>query len=197
MRRRALVFPAGAGAGQLGPRVVVRGYQLVPVATFRPVFRVAFRVTIHVGMAGAPNLLSVFRRSMRLAVETTNDSWSVPMSTPDLFTITEAAVVLRIGRTTAYELARRDLSTGGGEGLGVIRVGGQLRVPRAALERLIGAPIVVPVATLADNGAREHVAVTVLPTSVPDETPARVDHPSSASGSRRRSVSVDQLRFDS
>ena len=63
------------------------------------------------------------------------------MSTPDLFTITEAAVVLRIGRTTAYELARRDLATGGGEGLGVIRVGGQLRVPRAALERLIGAPI--------------------------------------------------------
>ena len=55
---------------------------------------------------------------MRLAVVTADDSWSVPMSTPDLFTITEAAVVLRIGRTTAYELARRDLASGGGEGLG-------------------------------------------------------------------------------
>ena len=54
------------------------------------------------------------------------------MSLPELFTVTEAAVVLRIGRTTAYELARRDLATGGGEGLGVIRVGGQLRIPRVA-----------------------------------------------------------------
>jgi len=63
------------------------------------------------------------------------------MSTPDLFTLAEAAAVLRIGRTTAYELARRDLATNGGEGLGVVRIGGQLRVPRASLERLIGAPI--------------------------------------------------------
>jgi hypothetical protein len=55
------------------------------------------------------------------------------MSTPELFTVTEAAVVLRIGRTTAYELARRDLAAGGGEGLGVIRVGGQLRVPRVGI----------------------------------------------------------------
>lgn len=120
------------------------------------------------------------------------------MSTPDLFTITEAAVVLRIGRTTAYELARRDLAAGGGEGLGVIRVGGQLRVPRVALERLIGAPIDSP----ADQGpavvdpAAEIVAVPL--TVVPDVTPARVAHPSAASGRRRRRlVSVDQLRFDS
>ncbi len=66
------------------------------------------------------------------------------MPTPDLFTVTEAAVVLRIGRTTAYELARRDLATDGGEGLDVRRIGGQLRVPRAALERIVGRSISWP-----------------------------------------------------
>ncbi len=112
------------------------------------------------------------------------------MSLPELFTVTEAAVVLRIGRTTAYELARRDLATAGGEGLGVIRVGGQLRVPRVALERLIGAPVTT-------GPTVPSVPDTVVPLDVvPDQAPARVDHPSAASGRRRRLVSVDQLRFE-
>ena len=67
------------------------------------------------------------------------------MAVPDLLTIEEAALVLRIGRTTAYELARRDLASGGGEGLGVVRVGRLLRVRRSALERLIGGPLTMPV----------------------------------------------------
>ena len=133
---------------------------------------------------------------MRLAIPTADNAWSLPMSTPDLLTVTEAAVVLRIGRTTAYELARRDLATAGGESLGVIRVGGQLRVPRVALERLVGAPIVVPEGPLAGNGSRERVASTVLRDAVGDPTPARVDHPTAGLGRRRRLVSVDQLRFD-
>ena len=35
---------------------------------------------------------------------------------PDLLTIEEAAAVLRIGRTAAYQLARRYLASGGKEG---------------------------------------------------------------------------------
>lgn len=66
------------------------------------------------------------------------------MSSPDLFTVTEAAVVLRIGRTTAYELVRRDVESGGGEGLDAVRIGGQFRVPRASLERIIGGPVTWP-----------------------------------------------------
>ena len=54
---------------------------------------------------------------------------------PELLTIREAAVVLRIGRTTAYTLAGRYLR--GGEGLPVIRVGRSLRVPRELLRRFI------------------------------------------------------------
>ncbi len=63
------------------------------------------------------------------------------MSNPDLFTVAEAAAVLRIGRTTAYELVRRDFDSGGGEGLAVVRIGGQFRVPRSALERIVGGPV--------------------------------------------------------
>jgi len=66
------------------------------------------------------------------------------VTNPDLLTVAEAAAVLRIGRTTAYELVRRDHRTGGGEGLGVVRIGGQFRIPRVALERLVGGPITVP-----------------------------------------------------
>lgn len=112
------------------------------------------------------------------------------MSTPDLFTITEAAVVLRIGRTTAYDLARRDLATGGGEGLGVVRIGGQLRVPRVALERLVGGPLTAPAGVTGDTGGGDRPAV------VADLPPVHVEPPSAVIGSGRRTPSVDQLRFD-
>ena len=63
---------------------------------------------------------------------------------PALLTVEETARVLRIGRTAAYELARRDLANGGSEGLRVVRVGRLLRVPRAALEDLVGGPSTIP-----------------------------------------------------
>jgi hypothetical protein len=74
-----------------------------------------------------------------------------------LLTVEEAATVLRIGRSLAYQLAREYESSGGLAGLPVIRLGGCLRVPRWALlelalcgrvVRLCDAP--VPVATSAD-----------------------------------------------
>ena len=56
---------------------------------------------------------------------------------PVVLTIEEAAAVLRIGRTAAYEQAHRYEATGGELGLPVIRMGRCLRVPRSALIRLI------------------------------------------------------------
>lgn len=55
---------------------------------------------------------------------------------PDFLTVVEAARLLRIGRTSPYVLAQRWLYTDGREGLPVVRVGRQLRVPRRALEGL-------------------------------------------------------------
>lgn len=54
-----------------------------------------------------------------------------------VMTVEEAARVLRIGRSAAYEQARRYLATGGTQGLPVVRLGRRLRVPRQALARML------------------------------------------------------------
>lgn len=56
---------------------------------------------------------------------------------PEVLTIEEAADVLRISRNTAYTLAKRWRDSGGTEGLPVIELGRNLRVPRAGLARLL------------------------------------------------------------
>jgi len=56
---------------------------------------------------------------------------------PEVLTVEEAAAVLRIGRGAAYALARRYRTTGGKEGLPVIELGRNLRVPRVGLVRLL------------------------------------------------------------
>jgi hypothetical protein len=66
---------------------------------------------------------------------------SAVMNVPEFLTVVEAARVLRIGRTVAYEQAARYEATGGAEGLPVMRIGRQMRVPRALLERRAGVPI--------------------------------------------------------
>ena len=71
---------------------------------------------------------------------TTND-WS---DVPDFLTVEEAACVMRIGRTAAYQLARHYLASGGKEGLPCVRYGKQLRVPRRMLEEHIGGPLTWP-----------------------------------------------------
>lgn len=63
-----------------------------------------------------------------------------------VLTVEEAADVLRIGRGTAYALARRFRETGGREGLPVIVLGRSLRVPRAGLERLLNGDAVLALA---------------------------------------------------
>ena len=65
-------------------------------------------------------------------------------SPPDLLTVEESARVLRIGRTNAYQLARRYLASDGAEGVPAVRVGHLLRVPRCVLEELLGGPITWP-----------------------------------------------------
>jgi excisionase family DNA binding protein len=65
-------------------------------------------------------------------------------SQPDFLTVEEAARIFRVGRTAAYEQARLWEETDGERGLPVVRFGRLMRVPRAALERLIGAPLTTP-----------------------------------------------------
>lgn len=57
--------------------------------------------------------------------------------TATVLTVTEAAHLLRIGRSTAYEAATRFLD-GDPDGLPVIRIGRSLRVPLTAIAQLLG-----------------------------------------------------------
>ena len=72
---------------------------------------------------------------------------------PDFLTVPEAARILRIGRTAAYEQARLWRETGGREGLPVCIVGGQLRVPTALFEQHYGVRITM--SSLANARVRE------------------------------------------
>ena len=56
-------------------------------------------------------------------------------SLPEILTVEEAAAVLRVSRGTAYQLARQYLTTGGGDGLPVMRLGRRLVVPKGRLVR--------------------------------------------------------------
>ena len=100
-----------------------------------------------------------------------------PAGWPDFMTIDEAARVLRIGRSAAYELAREFLATGS-SGLPVVRVGRQLRVPRVRLESWCGGPLTPPPAPpTAESASSSSAAPSIAPTPIP------------ASRSRRRSRS--------
>jgi hypothetical protein len=57
---------------------------------------------------------------------------------PVLLTVEEAGELLRIGRTKAYAMAREWRETDGRSGLPVMDLGHVLRVPRQALEELVG-----------------------------------------------------------
>lgn len=56
---------------------------------------------------------------------------------PLVLSVEEAAKLLRIGRSAAYEQARIFRASAGREGLPVIAIGRSLRVPRAALLELL------------------------------------------------------------
>jgi excisionase family DNA binding protein len=63
---------------------------------------------------------------------------------PATLTVEEAAQVLRIGRTTAYALAREWRTTGGRSGLPVLELGRTLRVPCTALDRILDVRVATP-----------------------------------------------------
>lgn len=80
----------------------------------------------------------------------------------DVYTVEEAAHILRISRSSGYALARRYFATDGREGLPVLRVGNCLRVPAWALRELLRTGRVVRLTTVSernsDGGGREPAA---------------------------------------
>ena len=106
---------------------------------------------------------------------------------PNVLTVEEAAKVLRIGRTAAYQLAQRFEATAGAEGLPVIRVGHLLRVPVPELERRLGGALrtaaPVPVAAIRSS---DEVPTSPVPRPPIDGDPGASgddDTPSNAAAS--------------
>lgn len=95
----------------------------------------------------------------------------------------QAAAVCGIGRTVAYELARRAADHGEGD-LPAVRFGKQLRVPRRKLEDLIGGPITLPTdppfrpgptpngQTPTGNGHHRRIATTTPASDIEPDQPS-------------------------
>lgn len=77
-------------------------------------------------------------------------------------------MLLRIGRTKAYALARQWRATGGKAGLPVLDFGNVLRVPRHALEEMVGAPLHAP-AELRAVGPDERAEPQPEPEAEPEQ----------------------------
>ncbi len=109
-----------------------------------------------------------------------------------LLTVEEAGEVLRIGRTKAYAMAREWRETEGRSGLPVIDLGHVLRVPRRALEELLGSELSDAPRLHPANEASEIVASakpSQSPANVPSEGPP-AQWPTTTGRSRRRRKSL-------
>lgn len=100
---------------------------------------------------------------------------------PLLLTVEEAGELLRIGRTKAYALTREWRETGGRSGLAVIDLGHVLRVPRRAIEDLIGTDLSGVVLAGGSNGD--------TPTDRPPRNADKATRPTPT----RRGRNTDQL----
>lgn len=89
-------------------------------------------------------------------MHTTGHDVPPPGTPPAFLTVEEAAAVLRIGRTAAYEATRRYRATDGAEGIPVYKVGGTLRVPRHKLEEIAGGPLEIPVERAHTTSTQSH-----------------------------------------
>lgn len=99
-----------------------------------------------------------------------------PAVPPDFLTVEEAARIARIGRTTAYDIAREFEATAGASGLPVVRFGKQLRVPRYRLESWLGGPITWPI--LADEMPIASPIASITPSPTVKRSSDRASRPS-------------------
>lgn len=120
---------------------------------------------------------------------------------PLLYTVDEAAALLRISRTLAYEMAGQYVASCGQAGLPVIRLRKRLRVPRwALLELALHGRVVSISGRVADTGERPRRVIApradrARSTASPNRLSAKSSAHSRPSRSRgtRRGTSFEQL----
>ncbi len=106
----------------------------------------------------------------------------MPDALPVFLKVEEAARILRISRTSAYELANQWLASDGRVGLPVVRLGRSLRVPRKAIEDMIGTDLSAVSLPDWSNGA-----------GTSDDRPPRDTDKATRPTPTRMSRSTDQL----
>lgn len=90
------------------------------------------------------------------------DEWD---ALPMMLTVIDAARVLRIGRSKAYELTSLYASSGGTQGLPCLRLGDLLRIPKSALYEFATTGRIVQLIPQRDANATPH--------ATPSRKPAR------------------------
>ena len=94
----------------------------------------------------------------------------------EFLTVEQTAAVCGIGRTSAYQLARRAADHGDGD-FPAVRFGKQLRIPRRKLEDLIGGPIILPTDPPPPPAAARPPRRPPPPTTTTPEPPHRTAPP--------------------
>lgn len=95
---------------------------------------------------------------------------------PDVLTVEEAARVLWVGRTLGYQLARQFIDTVGREGLPMVTVGRNPRVPKVLLAKVLAGELTLgPTANERTNSApgppsRARRSIRTTPLSLLDHT---------------------------
>jgi hypothetical protein len=91
---------------------------------------------------------------------------------PDLLGVPEAAALLRVGLTFAYESTARYIATGSDTEIPAIKVGRLTRVPRVAFERNMGVPITWPIPAVDRPSAARSSLVSAEASPAPQVAPA-------------------------
>jgi hypothetical protein len=125
-------------------------------------------------------------------LDTRPDADAVVSGLPELLTVEEAARLIRVGRTKAYAMTQQWRATNGQSGLPVVDFGDVLRVPRRALEELLGVELHGDLATPSIVDAP---AAPAVPTAAGDAaaSPAPRRRPSRDRNTRRETGPADQL----
>jgi excisionase family DNA binding protein len=66
------------------------------------------------------------------------------LTLPDFLSVSEAARVLRVSRNSAYKLANLFIDSDGAEGIPAVRFGRSIRIPRIAIEAILGGRVSLP-----------------------------------------------------
>ncbi len=88
------------------------------------------------------------------------DEWG---GLPLLLTVKEAAGVLRVGRSKAYEMTTLYTASGGEQGLPVLRLGDLLRIPKFALYEFVTTGRIVQLVAQPDANATTHATAARKP----------------------------------